>query len=49
MKAPKKLPRVLTPDEVKAIERLRDRLLFAVIAAPDLFSGGSAVCSRVIL
>jgi integrase len=35
LKIPKKLPRVLTPDEVQAVldscERLRDRLLFAVL------------------
>jgi site-specific recombinase XerD len=35
LKAPKKLPRVLTPTEVQAVldgcERLRDRLLFAVL------------------
>jgi hypothetical protein len=32
-----------------SLKRLRDRLLFAVLAATGLFSGGSAVCSRVIL
>ena len=35
LKAPKKLPRVLTPAEVQAVldgcDRLRDRLLFAVL------------------
>ena len=43
LKAPKKLPRVLTPDEVQAIldscDRLRDRLLFAVLYATGMRIG----------
>jgi integrase/recombinase XerD len=43
LKAPKKLPRVLTPVEVQAIldscDRLRDRLLFAVLYDTGMRSG----------
>jgi Phage integrase, N-terminal SAM-like domain len=44
LKTPKKLPRVLTPVEVQAVldgcQRLRDRLLFALMYDTGLFSRG---------
>jgi site-specific recombinase XerD len=44
LKAPKKLPQVLTPQQVQALldgcEHLRDRLLLAVLYDTGIFSGG---------
>jgi integrase/recombinase XerD len=44
LKAPRKLPRILTVAEAQAIldacERLRDRFLFALLHATGVFSGG---------
>jgi site-specific recombinase XerD len=46
LKAPRKQPRVLAPVEVQSIldacQRLRDRLLFAVLHDTGMFSGGLA-------
>ena len=44
MKVPRKHPRILTAAELQAIldacDRLRDRLLFAVLHDTGMFSGG---------
>ena len=53
VRAPKKLPRVLTPVEVQAVldgcQRLRDRLLFALLYDTGIFSGGPALYGGVVL
>jgi integrase/recombinase XerD len=53
VRAPKKLRRVLTPVEVQAVldgcQRLRDRLLFALLYDTGFFSGGPALCGGVVL
>lgn len=53
LKAPKKLPRVLTPVEVQAIldgcDRLRDRLLFAVRYDTGIFSRVQSPCASMVL
>ena len=52
LKAPKKLPRVLSLTEVQAIldgcDRLRDRLLFALLYDTGLFSRGLSPCTSVV-
>ena len=52
LKTPKKLPRVLSPAEVQAIldgcDRLRDRLLFAVLSTPGCGSVRRSGCGTTI-
>jgi integrase/recombinase XerD len=53
LKAPKKLPRVLTPGQVQALldgcEHLRDRLLLALLYDTGMFSGAQSPCAGVVL
>ena len=53
LKAPKKLARVLSSAEVQTIldgcDRLRDRLLFALLYDTGMFSRGQSPCASVVL